>query len=151
MAGGQKQQASATHPGVVDPSLPSPTQRPKVILFTSCFLEQLVLIYRNLLTHWLPCPSSSVRMEVFLALFAEKEADPKSHICPPYHEHCLDPLRQHRAVPVWFFYPHLSSNTSHIPFPKKTSCGKVHGQEKQTRTHCNCVILSSNGAGLLQT
>lgn len=47
----------------------SPTQRSKFLL-TTVVREQLVLIQRNLLTH---CRPSSLRVEVFLALFGEKE------------------------------------------------------------------------------
>lgn len=52
------------------------------------------------------------------------------------------PLKAGQSGPCVVFYPHLSSNTSHIPFPKKTSCGKVHGQEKVKPGPTATVILS---------
>lgn len=97
----RNEQASATHLGGADLSPPSPTQGTEVLcllLFTgtACFdLEKSADALAAL-------PSRSVRVEVFLAPFAEKEAEPKPHIYPPYCEYCLGPFRQDREVPVRF-------------------------------------------------
>ena len=80
---------------------PAPPREPRsscLLLFTgtACFdLEKSADALAAL-------PSPSVRVEVFLAPFAEEEAEPKPHIYPPYCEYCLGPFRQDREVPVWF-------------------------------------------------
>lgn len=105
--------------GGVDPS-PAPPRDPSFSVYT-VFLEQLVLIQRNLLTH---CLLSSLWAEVFLALFVEKKkAEPKPHICPPHCETTSPPLHPpHRTEMSLYGFLLLKNKIQLSKFNDLTGC-----------------------------
>lgn len=117
-------------PGAVQagegPLHPTPPRHPNPVY--CCFLEQLVLIWRNLLTHGrpaLPLPPhqgggifSLICRERVRCLWVLVGGTVSVALAPtPPHP----PPRQHRGVPAWFSIL-ISSLPKHIPSPKTTSC-----------------------------